>query len=156
MDFSFATVITTGQLSIAFSPTTDAALVNAIHVESAGRGPTLTPTPTPTRTNTPSPTDTPVAPFDLRINAGGPAWVDSGGNTWLGDKPYAAGSWGHEGGSTYGTTAAIGNTADDALFQSERYWGTEGGYAIDLPNGMYRVQLRFAEIYYTYAGRAPL
>jgi len=104
-DFRFTTVVTTGQLSIAFSATVDAPTINAIHIESDNRGPTQTPTNTPTPTSTPTltqtptptltptvtrtptRTNTPVPPYEVRVNAGGPLYVDSGGYTWSADSP---------------------------------------------------------------------
>ena len=50
--------------------------------------------------------------------------------------------------------SAIANTVDDTLYQSERYWNASGGgYRFDVPNGQYQVDLKFAEIYQTAAGR---
>ena len=55
---------------------------------------------------------------------------------------------------TYSTGSAIANTVDDTLYQSERYWNASGGgYRFDVPNGQYQVDLKFAEIYQTAAGR---
>ena len=49
------------------------------------------------------------------------------------------------------TTAAIANTTDDALYQSERYGNFS--YAITVANGTYDVTLQFAEFYWNAAGK---
>jgi PKD repeat protein len=58
----------------------------------------------------------------------------------------------YSGGSTYSTTSSIANTQDDALYQTERFSGSNFTYSIPLPNGRYKVLLRFAEIYANTAG----
>lgn len=50
------------------------------------------------------------------------------------------------------TTPAIANSADDPLYQSERY-GTSFGYAFPLPTGRYRVGLKLSENYFTSANQ---
>jgi len=84
------------------------------------------------------------------VNAGGPAYSDIAGKTWAADKPYSTASWGYTGGGTYSTGSAIGGTDDDPLFQTER-WGMSA-YRFDVPNGVYEVELRFAEVYYSRSG----
>ncbi len=107
---------------------------------------TNTPTETGTATPTGSATPTPVAPaYDVRVNAGGPAYLDSTGAWWAADQLYAFGSWGYVGGNTYATGAAIAGTSDDPLYQTER-WGMSA-YKFAVPNGSYAVELRFAELY---------
>jgi len=126
---------------------------------------TFTPTPTLTATPTNTWTPTPTPTYALRVNAGGAAYSDSLGQPWLADRAYVAGSWGYySAGSpappakTYTTSQSIANTGDPTLFQSERYWETSntgevGGYQFTVPNGMYQVTLRFAEIYpFSYSG----
>jgi|GEM_PF-1915175 len=109
--------------------------------------PTRTPTPTlcpgcPTHTPTPTP-----PPLDVRINAGGPAYRDTGGQLWLADQEYQPGGWGYVGASqTYSTTNGIDGTDDDPLYQTERYYVSE--YRFDALPGTYSVTLKFAEIYY--------
>lgn len=49
------------------------------------------------------------------------------------------------------TTPAIAGSADDPLYQSERY-GTSFGYAFPVPSGRYRVNLKLSENYFTSAG----
>lgn len=50
------------------------------------------------------------------------------------------------------TTPGISGTADDPLYQSERY-GSSFGYAFPVPNGRYRVGLKFSENYWTASGQ---
>jgi glucosylceramidase len=50
------------------------------------------------------------------------------------------------------TTPAIADTADDPLYQSERY-GSSFSYAFPVPDGRYRVGLRFSENYWTSSGQ---
>lgn len=49
------------------------------------------------------------------------------------------------------TTSAISNTTDDRVYQSERY----GSFSYNIPvaNGNYQVTLKFAENYWTAAGK---
>ncbi len=83
----------------------------------------------------------------IYVNCGGPSYTDDAGNTWQADQPYTSGSWGYlPGGDTYATTAPIANTDDDTLYQTERYGMS--GYRFDVPNGIYRVTLKFAEIFF--------
>lgn len=108
---------------------------------------------TATRSATPSATATarpPDGAFAVRLNAGGPTYVDAAGAVWQADQIYTPGGWGYVGGQTYAVTRPIANTEDDALYQSERYNLT--GYRFDVPNGRYRVTLRLAELYYSCVG----
>ncbi len=94
---------------------------------------------------------TPVAPaaFAVRINAGGPRYVDSLGNTWMADTYF-------QNGSAYApaslNTTNIQNTADPVLYRSERFGGPPGttplAYAIPVANGTYTVRLLFAETWF--------
>ncbi len=105
-----------------------------VHVVNVVKGGPATPTPTP------------VA-YGQAVNAGASvAYTDSTAVIWARDKPYVAGSWGNTGGNVSITSAAIGNTDDDVLYQSER--GNMPSYLFDVPPGIYRVDLRFAETYF--------
>ena len=87
-----------------------------------------------------------------RVNCG--SWknyLDVQGNLWSADQYYVNGSWGFVGGRIYATDDEIDNTADDALFQTER-WGM-GEYRFDLDDGLYRINLLFAEIYFYDPGK---
>ena len=86
------------------------------------------------------------AAYVQRVNCGGASYTDDKGNVWGADQAYTAGSWGYTAGNTYTTSDAIANTADDLLYQSER-WGLQG-YRFDVENGEYQVTLFFAEIYF--------
>jgi len=101
-------------------------------------------TPTPKPGGFPSPTPSPAA-LVIRVNCGGPAYRDRAGHLWAADREHKAGSWGYRGGNVYTTGNGIANTEDDLLYQSER-WGNFY-YLFDIPNGNYKVTLRFAEIY---------
>lgn len=64
---------------------------------------------------------------------------------------YAADA-GFTGGGTAVNTNAIGGTADDPLYQSERN-GTNFSYAFAVPSGRYRVTLKLSENFHTAAGQ---
>ncbi len=81
--------------------------------------------------------------FSLRINAGGNAFTDSFGYSWVADQSFI-------GGNTYSTTSGISGTSDDELYQTERY-GNPFSYEIAVPNGEYEVTFHFAEIFATSA-----
>lgn len=72
-----------------------------------------------------------------RMNSGGPAVTDSIGRQWRADEYYT-------GGGTHTVTTTIAGTADQSLFQSER-WGMSG-YDIPVANGTYTLQLLLAEL----------
>jgi hypothetical protein len=98
------------------------------------------------------------AAFELRVNAGGGAVTDANGKLWLADQAYTPGvtTWGYTGGAPYTRTVAISGTAaaNWPLYQVYRGWRgldrgapVTGTYTFELPNGVYEVDLRFAEIY---------
>jgi hypothetical protein len=72
------------------------------------------------------------------VNAGGPAYTDSAGNTWAADTGYVSGF-------TWTITNPIANTASPALYQTCRY-GSSFSYNFAVPNGAYSVNLKFAEV----------
>ncbi|RYY88350.1 MAG: choice-of-anchor D domain-containing protein [Chitinophagaceae bacterium] len=80
-----------------------------------------------------------------RINAGGTAVSNSIGE-FAADQYYYPAP-----GTTNSVTNAINNTADDAMYQNERY-GREFDYNFPVANGQYKVVLHFAELYWTTAG----
>ncbi|RYY97793.1 MAG: hypothetical protein EOO11_09905, partial [Chitinophagaceae bacterium] len=80
-----------------------------------------------------------------RINAGGPQ-VANGIGSFAADNYYAPAP-----GNVNDSLVAIAGTADDAIYQTER-WGSSFGYAFPVSNGQYQVLLHFAEIYWTSAG----
>ncbi len=77
----------------------------------------------------------------ITLNAGGDAYKSVSGIEYESD----ASSGFVSGGQTYSTTAAIANTQDAVLYQSERYGNFS--YRIPLLNDCYNVILKFAEIY---------
>lgn len=90
-------------------------------------------------------TRTPPPTYEQRVNAGAAAYLDRSGLLWSADQPYAAGSWGYVGGSSYTATLDVPNVSDPPLFKTERWWETSGAYRFDVPNGPYQVDLLFAE-----------
>lgn len=92
--------------------------------------------------------------YDVRVNVGGPAYLDTQGKTWLADQAYVPAAWGHvSGGTTYSVVTEIHDTNDDPLYQTQRSMSTNPvnltRYLFDVQNGVYEVELRFAEIYCT-------
>lgn len=82
------------------------------------------------------------------VNAGdcGPAnWQ---GVTWQADQSYSPGSWGHVGdwnATSWDYGAVTGVDGDDQGLHRCRAWGSAFAYQFDVPNGEYRVKLRFVE-----------
>ncbi len=99
-----------------------------------------------TVTVTSAPVPPPPSAAAIRVNAGGPAYTDPQGKSWSADTGYA-------GGNGYTTASAIANTAAPALYQSERWNAGPFTYQFALPNGAYNVTLKFAEIFFTAAGK---
>ncbi len=78
--------------------------------------------------------------FTLHINAGGPAYTAANGDMFVADQYFLNGS-------TSTNTKAIANTADDVLYQSERYEDSLE-YAIPVPFAdTFMVSLYFAETF---------
>ena len=80
-------------------------------------------------------TVTMTAALSSRVNAGGPAFIDSAGNVWEADTGFNGGS-----------TAAFGRvrrTASSELYQSSRFGNFL--YDFEAPSGAYTVNLKFAE-----------
>ncbi len=93
-------------------------------------------------------TSTTTAPPQLvnviRINAGGPA-QNFAGEVWVADQYFT-------GGTVYSTTAAINNTTQDQIYQTERF----GNFSYAIPVGQagtYAVDLHLAEIYFGATGQ---
>jgi hypothetical protein len=88
-----------------------------------------------------------VTDYQQAVDAGGrAAYVDREGNPWAADRAYNTGSWGYvQSSRTYTTAHAISGTTDPALYQSVRV--DPYAYRFDaLPNGVYQVELRFAQL----------
>ena len=75
------------------------------------------------------------------LNAGGDTYLSTAGVEFIDDELTG---W-LTGGLTYSGSAAIENTEDDELYQTERYG--DCSYSIPLANGTYDLILKFAEIY---------
>ncbi len=78
----------------------------------------------------------------VRINCGGGPFTDAGGNAWAGDQNF------HGGVSFREDTPISGAAADmQPLYRDSRYsYGTSGfGYDFHVPNGSYKVTLKWAE-----------
>lgn len=73
---------------------------------------------------------------EIRINCGGPAYIDTDNRVWSADKYF-------DGGTAYSTyqEEVIAGTTMDTLFQSERYG--EFKYEIPVPEGDYQVILQY-------------
>jgi hypothetical protein len=82
----------------------------------------------------------------IRIVAGGPGVTDQMGRLWQPDAHYDAGN-------VYATRASIAGAGTPALYQTERYHGREFRYKFCVPDGTYKVRLKFAEIWFTSPGR---
>jgi hypothetical protein len=85
------------------------------------------------------------APSPIRVNAGGPDYLDQNSQLWVADAYYSGGRL------SVGTTAPIANTVDDPLYQRMRYGNLS--YRFPVPAGTYQVTLQFAEIYWSAAGK---
>ncbi len=164
LDRSFTVNVSDGALNIVFTSGVDSPVVNAVEVvpattptatptsaasptptSAASPTPTATRTPTPTATRTPTPTPTATpSGTTSRINSGGATFTDGQGRVWSADTSYS-------GGSTYSITADIANTTDDPLYQTVRFGNFS--YNVGVPNGSYRVTLKFAEVYWTSQGQ---
>lgn len=90
-----------------------------------------------------TPPTTPSNPI-FAVNAGGGAYTARDGTKYLADAKFS-------GGRVYTKSAAITNTTDDPLYQSERYGNFS--YAIPIANGNYKITLKFAEIYWSARGK---
>jgi subtilisin family serine protease len=73
-------------------------------------------------------------------------YVDGEGDTWAPDQSWTAGSWGYiDAGSRQSTTRTIADTIDDVLYQTQRVSPYAYGFD-DLPDGVYEIELKFAEL----------
>src|SRR5208283_5469120 len=77
-------------------------------------------------------------------DSGGGQYTSQSGVVYKADTDYSGGKKGS-------TTAAITGTSDPTLYQTERYGNFS--YSIPLADGSYNVTLKFAEIYWTAAGK---
>jgi hypothetical protein len=85
-----------------------------------------------------------ITPTAIRINAGGGSYTDASGQTWLSDRYYL-------GGSPASTSKPVSLTADQPLYQTER-WGMSA-YNVPVPvPGTYKLRLHLAETSFSSAG----
>lgn len=78
----------------------------------------------------------------VRINVGGPQYVDALGQTWLADMH-------NVGGTVYlDEETVVTGTNDPELFHSERYGMNDFGFRIPLDPGQYDVRIHLAETYW--------
>jgi hypothetical protein len=121
LDQYIPVTVTGGQINIQFTTGgADLPMVNGIDIE---QGVVAGGTPPPF--------------LPVRVNAGGGAYTDSGGQVWTADAAYS-------GGTPFATSAAIANTSSQVLYQTCRYGNF--GYNFAVPNGSYTVTLKFAEV----------
>jgi subtilisin family serine protease len=87
-----------------------------------------------------------VPAYREALNTGGASYSDTLGELWAADRRYQSGSFGYvQRGATVSTNRSIGGTSDPALYRDQRV----DPYAYrfdDVPNGVYEVELRFAEL----------
>ncbi len=127
IDKSFPVNVTSGQIVIQLTPVVQNPEINAIEIDAAT-----------------SPTGT----FStIRVHAGGAQYTDSQGQVWAADNGYT-------GGATYSVAQSIAKTADQPLYQTERYnVNAPVQYQFAAPNGSYSVTLKFSENYFASAGQ---
>ena len=85
----------------------------------------------------------------IRVNAGGPVYHDTKGHTWSADYGFNTGSH-----SLTAPKSTVTATSDPTLFKSARVGtasGTQLQYQFKVTNGLYKVNLYFAETYFTKA-----
>lgn len=93
-----------------------------------------------------------VPAYRQGINAGGAPYTSLGGIRYAEDRVYAPGSFGYVGASsTRQTGAGIAGTEDDPLYQRLRTGMI--AYRFDVANGVYTVDLMFAELAAAGAGK---
>jgi hypothetical protein len=87
-----------------------------------------------------------VSSYQQGVNAGGASYKDALGDTRAADQRHASGGWGYiQNKGTKTTTHAITKTGDAKLYQSQRV--DPYAYQFEkVPNGIYQVELRFAEL----------
>jgi hypothetical protein len=85
---------------------------------------------------------------DMRINCGGPQYVDKSGRIWMPDQFATKGS-------VYAENGPIAKTSHDTLYNSEHYFNGPAPYFYQIPvkfAGRVMVSLHFAEIFQKNAG----
>ena len=88
-----------------------------------------------------------IKDLELAVNVGSNCFYisDESQLNWLPDQAYTPGSWGYIDGKERNTQTEISNTSDGPLYQTMRTDLT--GYRFDVSNGIYEVELLFADIF---------
>ncbi len=145
---SYMVTVSDGMLNIGFAKNggSKAPMASAILVKSSDASvpgaPTVTPTPTATAVR---------GAYAQRVDSGGPTFTDSAGVTWQADQAYTLGGWGYVDGVAVASSGAVAGAGDPFLFQRYREGMSE--YRFSVPNGLYTVRLRFAELAATKKGQ---
>jgi hypothetical protein len=84
--------------------------------------------------------------WPIRVAAGRPGRIEAAGTLWEADSDY-------DGGKTYSTVKPVAGTLTPELYQSERFSEGPFGYRFCVPNGVYTVKLKFAEIWFDASGK---
>ncbi|MDE6768270.1 MAG: DUF4982 domain-containing protein, partial [Muribaculaceae bacterium] len=86
-----------------------------------------------------------IDPFELAVNVGSNCSFVSPvtGLTWVDDREYQPGGWGHIGGKRRSITSEIKGTEEGPLFQTMLEEIEE--YRFDVPDGEYEIELGFAD-----------
>ncbi len=145
---SYTVTVSDGILNLGFAKSggSKAPMVSAILVRSSDASVPGAPTATPI------PTATPVrGTYAQRVDSGGPTFTDSTGVTWQADQAYTIGGWGYVDGVAVVSNSAVVGTGDPFLLQRYREGMSE--YRFSVPNGVYTVRLRFAELAATRKGQ---
>ncbi|MEL6193102.1 MAG: malectin domain-containing carbohydrate-binding protein [Bacteroidota bacterium] len=87
----------------------------------------------------------PPVSIPFRMNAGGTSYVLEDDTYYMEDTYFNEGTW------TFGVNRPINGTDIDYIYQTERA-GPEISYEIPVENGVYKVVLRFAEIFFREEG----
>lgn len=83
-----------------------------------------------------------------------PGITDPSGNLWMRDEEHALlGRWGFAFGAVASTPSNITGTSFPQLYRTHRHGWTDMAYRVELPNGVYRVKLMFAETFWTQPGQ---
>ena len=128
-----------------------------VSVDSTGLAPGVYRAAVRIRTNDPDnprllvPVTLVVPKYQQGVNAGGNAYVDpTTGDLYATDRAFSTSGFGYVGGTARSTNAAIGGTERDPLYQDLRQGMS--AYRFAVPNGVYRVDLSFAELQLKKAG----
>ncbi|HJZ95202.1 MAG TPA: malectin [Candidatus Solibacter sp.] len=84
--------------------------------------------------------------WPIRVAAGRPGRIEAAGILWEADSDY-------DGGKTYSTVKSVAGTVTPELYQSERFDEGRFEYRFCVPDGVYNVKLKFAEIWFDAAGK---